>query len=86
MPYGADPLGTHLHLGVYAFRREALLQFAAAQPTELERRERLEQLRALDLGQTIGVVVTENHALGIDTEGDYARFVQHRAGPGASTS
>lgn len=86
IPHGEDPSGAWLHLGVYAFRRKALLAFAAAQPTALEQRERLEQLRALDMGQTIGVVVTENDALGIDTAGDYARFVQHCAGPGASTS
>jgi len=86
IPYGDDPGGAWLHLGVYAFRRQALLAFAAAQPTVLEEREKLEQLRALDLGQTIGVVLTENDALGIDTAGDYARFVQHCAEPGATSS
>jgi 3-deoxy-manno-octulosonate cytidylyltransferase (CMP-KDO synthetase) len=83
IPHGDDPTGTWLHLGVYAFRRQALLEFAAAQPTELERRERLEQLRALDLGQSIGVVVTENDALGIDTADDYSRFVAHHTRSGA---
>ena len=86
IPHGDDPDGAWLHLGVYAFRRKALLAFAATQPTALEKRESLEQLRALDLGQTIGVVLTENDALGIDTADDYARFVQHCAEPGATSS
>ena len=77
IPHGDEPLGAHLHLGVYAFRRDALFRFAGAPPTRLEQRERLEQLRALDLGMSIGIVVTDNDALGIDTADDYARFVKH---------
>ncbi len=80
----APPADAWLHVGVYAFRREALLRFAAASPTALERRERLEQLRAYELDMTIGVVVTRNDALGIDTPDDYARFVKHCA-TGASS-
>ena len=73
------PLGAYAHQGVYAWRREALLAFAAAPPVALERMERLEQLRALALGMTIGVVVTEHESLGIDTPADYARFVERHA-------
>ena len=80
IPHGTDPLGTYLHLGVYAWRRESLLAFADAPPAALEVRERLEQLRALALGMTIAVVTTTNDALGIDTEADYARFVKRAAG------
>lgn len=76
IPHGTDPLGAHLHVGVYAWRREALLAFTAATPSPLERRERLEQLRALEMGMTIGVVVIAHSALGIDTPSDYARFVE----------
>ncbi|RKY20025.1 MAG: 3-deoxy-manno-octulosonate cytidylyltransferase [Planctomycetota bacterium] len=76
IPHGTDPVGAWLHLGVYAYRREALLEFAAAPPAALERRERLEQLRALARGTAIGVVRTSQHALGIDTPDDYARFVE----------
>ncbi|MCB9898148.1 MAG: 3-deoxy-manno-octulosonate cytidylyltransferase [Planctomycetes bacterium] len=79
IPHGTDPRGTYLHVGVYAYRREALLRLAAAPPSALERRERLEQLRALEMGLTIGVVLTTNHALGIDTPADYARFVARQA-------
>jgi 3-deoxy-manno-octulosonate cytidylyltransferase (CMP-KDO synthetase) len=81
IPHGAAPEQTLGHQGVYGWRREALLRFAAAPPAELERHERLEQLRALALGMTVGVVVTEHRSLGIDTPEDYARFVErHRSG------
>jgi 3-deoxy-manno-octulosonate cytidylyltransferase (CMP-KDO synthetase) len=86
IPHGTDPLGTYLHLGVYAWRRESLLAFADAPPAALEVRERLEQLRALALGMTIAVVTTTNDALGIDTEADYARFVKRAAGRQARES
>ena len=76
IPHGTDPMGTWLHLGVYAYRREALFALAGAEPHPLELRERLEQLRALARGLTIGVVPTEHHGLGIDTPEDYARFIQ----------
>ncbi len=75
---GAGPLapGALAHLGVYGWRRDALLAFSAAPPAALERAERLEQLRALSLGMRIGVVLTDHASLGIDTPADYARFVE----------
>ncbi len=75
VPHGDSPLGACAHQGVYGWRRPALLRFAAAPPGALERRERLEQLRALELGLRIGVVTTAHRSLGIDTPEDYARFV-----------
>jgi 3-deoxy-manno-octulosonate cytidylyltransferase (CMP-KDO synthetase) len=54
------------HVGVYAYRREALLRFASLAPTNLERTERLEQLRALENGMTVRVVVTDTPTLGVD--------------------
>ncbi|HZL99345.1 MAG TPA: 3-deoxy-manno-octulosonate cytidylyltransferase [Planctomycetota bacterium] len=75
IPHGARPQDALVHQGVYGWRREALLRFAAAPPSALERVERLEQLRALALGLRIGVVLTEHRSLGIDTPEDYARFV-----------
>jgi 3-deoxy-manno-octulosonate cytidylyltransferase (CMP-KDO synthetase) len=71
--------GALAHQGVYGWRREALLAFAAAPPSALERAERLEQLRALALGMRIGVVLTDHASLGIDTPQDYARFVERHA-------
>ena len=68
-PYGLR------HLGVYAFTRAALDRFASLPPVELERRERLEQLRALHHGMRIRVLETAHDSIGIDTEDDYRRFV-----------
>ena len=55
------------HHGIYGFRRQALLRFVAADPAPLERAEGLEQLRALHIGERIRVVLTKEHAMGIDT-------------------
>ena len=70
-----------LHLGVYAYRRAFLLEFASWSSSALERIERLEQLRVLDHGCEIAVTVVPNAFAGIDTPGDYERFVSRwRAG------
>jgi len=58
------------HVGVYAFRREALLRFAALPRTPLEISERLEQLRALENGMAIGVVETRSASVGVDVPDD----------------
>jgi len=58
------------HIGIYAYRRDFLLQFAAWDPTPLERTEGLEQLRALEHGEKIKVVRTDYDAVGIDTPED----------------
>jgi 3-deoxy-manno-octulosonate cytidylyltransferase (CMP-KDO synthetase) len=61
------------HLGVYAYRREPLLDITARPVTDLERSERLEQLRALDAGYVIGVAFLDAPAdPGIDTPADLA--------------
>jgi len=61
------------HLGVYAYRREALLAVTALPPSLTEIMERLEQLRALDAGMTIGVALLDAPApAGIDTPDDLA--------------
>ncbi len=64
-----------LHLGLYAYRREFLLQFASMPPSRLERIEKLEQLRVLEAGQKIVVGVVDEPSIGIDTPEDYRRFV-----------
>ena len=56
------------HIGLYAFRPEALVKFVAAGPSLLEQRESLEQLRALEMGMRIKVVEVGEAATGIDTE------------------
>lgn len=71
----AERLGWLLHLGVYAYRRDFLLQFASWSPSALERMERLEQLRVLDNGYSIAVEVVQRASVGIDSPADYDAFV-----------
>jgi 3-deoxy-manno-octulosonate cytidylyltransferase (CMP-KDO synthetase) len=66
----------HLHLGIYAYRREFLLQFASWPPTPLESTEKLEQLRALEHGRSIHVLTVDRAVHGIDTAEQYADFVK----------
>jgi 3-deoxy-manno-octulosonate cytidylyltransferase (CMP-KDO synthetase) len=66
--YGDTPVWRHI--GIYGYRREALKAFHAAQPSPLERREKLEQLRALELGQTIWAAVADSAPISVDTPAD----------------
>ncbi len=61
------------HIGLYAFRRAALARFVALPPSPLEKRERLEQLRALEAGMRIDVALVDTIPLGVDTPADLAR-------------
>ncbi|OOL19548.1 3-deoxy-manno-octulosonate cytidylyltransferase [Bombella intestini] len=61
------------HVGVYAWRCEALARFVTLPPSGLEVREKLEQLRALEAGMTIGCARIETAPLGVDTPEDLAR-------------
>lgn len=70
-PHGEGPL--YHHVGIYAYRRAALERFVALQPSTLERRESLEQLRALEAGMRIDVEIVRTAPLGVDTPGDLAR-------------
>lgn len=63
-----------LHIGVYAFRRDALQAFASAPESALERIERLEQLRILEMGERILVGIVPAAAPGVDTPADFAAF------------
>lgn len=58
------------HIGIYAYRRDFLRRFCAQAPTELERMESLEQLRALYLGARIKVVKVEHDSWGVDSPSD----------------
>jgi 3-deoxy-manno-octulosonate cytidylyltransferase (CMP-KDO synthetase) len=64
------------HIGLYAYRRAALERFVALPPSELERREKLEQLRALEAGMRIDVEIVDAVPLGVDTPADLARARQ----------
>ncbi|WP_439572683.1 3-deoxy-manno-octulosonate cytidylyltransferase [Phreatobacter sp.] len=70
-PSGEGPL--YHHIGLYAYRRAALDRFVALPPAPLERRERLEQLRALENGMRIDVAVVDTVPLGVDTPEDLER-------------
>lgn len=67
-PHGDGPL--YHHIGLYAYRRAALEHFVALPPSPLERRERLEQLRALEAGMRIDVALVDGLPLGVDTADD----------------
>lgn len=67
-PSGDGPL-LH-HIGLYAYRRQALERFVSAAPSALEKREKLEQLRALALGMRIDIAVVDTIPLGVDTPED----------------
>lgn len=67
---GAEPLA---HVGIYGYRRNFLEAFASLPPTPLERTERLEQLRALEHGHRIRVLVTSYRSIGVDTPEDLER-------------
>ena len=58
------------HVGVYAFRKNALIEFTNSEPTELEKIEKLEQLRYIERGKTIKMVLTTSSSIGIDTISD----------------
>lgn len=70
-PWGEGPL--YHHIGLYAYRRDALKRFVGMKPGILEQRERLEQLRALEAGMRIDVALVEDVPLGVDTADDLER-------------
>jgi 3-deoxy-manno-octulosonate cytidylyltransferase (CMP-KDO synthetase) len=68
-----DITNYYKHLGLYVFRRKALLKFTALKQTDLETTEMLEQLRMLENGMKIKVVETEFDSISIDTQEDLKR-------------
>ena len=67
-PYGDGPL--YHHIGLYAYRREALRKFVSLPPSTLEQREKLEQLRALENGMRIDIQLVDTVPHGVDTPED----------------
>jgi 3-deoxy-manno-octulosonate cytidylyltransferase (CMP-KDO synthetase) len=67
-PYGEGPL--YHHIGIYAYSRAALERFVSLPPSPLEKREKLEQLRALEAGMRIHVGLVDTVPLGVDTPPD----------------
>ena len=66
--YGDAPVWRHI--GIYGYRREALMRFCAAPPSPLEKREKLEQLRALEMGLSIWGAVIGEAPLSVDNPAD----------------
>jgi len=69
-PAGEGPL--FHHIGIYGFQRAALTRFVKLSPSPLEKREKLEQLRALEAGMRIDVALVDSIPLGVDTPADLA--------------
>jgi 3-deoxy-manno-octulosonate cytidylyltransferase (CMP-KDO synthetase) len=67
---GTNEIPSYKHLGIYGYRRKALLEFVRMSPGSLEQAEQLEQLRALENGLKIRVVVSETGSIGVDTPED----------------
>jgi 3-deoxy-manno-octulosonate cytidylyltransferase (CMP-KDO synthetase) len=79
--YGDGPVW--LHHGIYGFRRDALSRFTAAKPSALEKRERLEQLRALEMGMQVWAAVIDEAPISVDNPADLERaraFARKAAG------
>ena len=70
-PHGEGPL--LVHIGIYAYTRAALARFVALPPSPLEKREKLEQLRALEAGMSIAVARVDSVPLAVDTPSDLER-------------
>lgn len=79
-PWGDGPL--YHHIGIYAYRRKALTRFVGLGPSVLERREKLEQLRALEAGMRIDAAIVGAVPIGVDTPDDLerAREIMNRKG------
>ncbi len=80
VPWGAGPLWHHI--GLYAWRRAALERFVALPESPLERRESLEQLRALEAGMRVACARVEQASFGVDTAADLAHARAVMAAPG----
>ncbi len=70
-PWGPGP--HYHHIGLYAYRRFVLDRFVSMPPSTLEKREKLEQLRALEAGMRIDAMIVDDVPLGVDTPADLAR-------------
>lgn len=83
LPFVRNPAAwprSYRHLGIYGFQRSFLFQFVAWPPSRLEQTESLEQLRALENGSRIRVVLTDELSPGVDTPEQAAAIEQHLAG------
>jgi len=83
-PFGTNrplPKRVFKHVGVYVFRRKFLLHFTKMKPTPLEKLEKLEQLRALENGYPIKVILVSYEPLSVDTPEDLQKVITHFSHP-----
>jgi 3-deoxy-manno-octulosonate cytidylyltransferase (CMP-KDO synthetase) len=66
-------LTMYKHIGIYSYRKAALLNLTKLPPSKLEQAEKLEQLRALENGYSIKIALTDRDTIGVDTPGDLER-------------
>jgi len=69
IPYGEGPV--YHHIGIYAYSRDSLEKFISLKPSNLEKRESLEQLRALEANMDIKVSIVEDNPIGVDNLADF---------------
>jgi 3-deoxy-manno-octulosonate cytidylyltransferase (CMP-KDO synthetase) len=88
IPHLRDPRGgwppMYRHIGLYAYRRSALMVLASLEPTPLERAESLEQLRALEHGIRIKAIETQYESFGVDTQEDLEQVRRLLSAPTSS--
>ena len=81
IPFNRNPFDKYLkHIGVYIYSKETLLRLSSLEPTELEKAEGLEQLRALQNGIRIKTCLTDKFLLGVDTREDLERLISYLEG------
>ncbi|MBJ7259419.1 MAG: 3-deoxy-manno-octulosonate cytidylyltransferase [Chthoniobacterales bacterium] len=80
---GSGGVGYLRHQGIYGYRRKVLLDFVKWKPTPLEKAEKLEQLRALEHGVSIGVIVVKRASVGVDVPADVAKAARALRGGGS---
>ena len=78
VPHGEGP--HYHHIGLYAYRRKALERFVRLSPSPLERREKLEQLRAMELGLSIWAAVAEDAPISVDNPADLEQARRYAGG------
>jgi 3-deoxy-manno-octulosonate cytidylyltransferase (CMP-KDO synthetase) len=80
IPCNRDNLKTDYfkHIGLYVYRKSFLMKYKNLKQTNLEKAEKLEQLRILEYGEKIKVVLTDKDSFSIDTEQDYSKFKNYK--------
>lgn len=76
IPYGSNEQDFYHHIGIYAYKANSLQKFVNLAPSSLEKREKLEQLRALENNMKIAVKLVDAHPLSVDTKEDLQAIIK----------